>query len=132
LSYALTSLVVAVVSLKWGEGGFSRLDRGCLAASVVGLAVWWLSGSPLTALAVNMGLDLAGAIPTLRKTYRDPRSESLLAWGLFLLANLLNLLAVESWGSFAVALPLQFSILSAVMTALVLRRWLPDRAPRAQ
>src|SRR5215207_1561553 len=50
LSYMVASLVVAVLSLKRGEGGLSRFDRGCALASAAGIGLWAVSGSPLTAL----------------------------------------------------------------------------------
>ncbi|HZF51294.1 MAG TPA: hypothetical protein VE093_21700 [Polyangiaceae bacterium] len=129
LSYMVASLIVALLSLKRGEGGLSRFDQGCVFACLVGLVLWALSGSPLTALAINIGVDFAGALPTIRKTYLDPRSESLLAWVLFLAANALNLLAVEAWSSPSVALPVYYVILTLIVVALAARRP-PPATPR--
>jgi hypothetical protein len=122
LTYMAASLVVAVLSLKRGEGGLSRFDQGCAVASAVGLALWALSGSPLTALAINIGVDFAGALPTIRKTYHDPRSESLSSWLLFLAANGVNLLAVEAWSSPSVALPVYYVAMTLIVVVLAARR----------
>lgn len=122
LSVAIASFGVAILSLKRGEGGFSRFDRGCLVSSAIGLALWGASGSPITALAINIGIDFVGALPTIRKTYLDPKSESLSAWALFLAANVVNLFAVEAWASPSVALPIYYFLLTVAVVALAARR----------
>lgn len=122
LSYMAASFVVALLSFKRGEGGLSRFDQGCALASAVGIALWAASGSPLTALMINIGVDLAGALPTMRKTYLDPRSESLSAWLIFLVANLVNLLAVDAWTEPSVALPIYYVVMTIVIVALAARR----------
>ncbi|MCK6589784.1 MAG: hypothetical protein HUU21_26100 [Polyangiaceae bacterium] len=130
MSYTASSLLVAILSLKRGEGGLSRFDRGCALSSAVGLVLWGVSGSPLTALAINIGVDFAGALPTLRKTYLDPKSENLSAWALFLAANLVNLFAVEAWASPSVALPIYYFLITLVVFALAARR--PPQGPIAK
>jgi hypothetical protein len=130
MSYTASSLFVALLSIKRGEGGLSKFDRGCVLGSAVGLALWGLSGSPITALAVNIGVDFAGALPTIRKTYLDPRSESLLAWALFLAANAVNLFAVETWSSPSVALPVYYFFTTLIVLALAARS--PREAPIAK
>jgi hypothetical protein len=131
LSFTVASLFVALLSLKRGEGGLSRFDRGCVLSCAAGLILWGLSGSPLTALVINIGVDFAGALPTIRKTYLDPKSESLSAWSLFLAANAVNLFAVEAWSSPSIALPIYYFLITLVIIALAARspRAAPARAP---
>lgn len=129
LSYVVGPLVTAIVSLWRGEGGWSRFDRACIAGAAVSALLWWTSGSPLVALLINVLIDALGALPTIRKTWRDPSSENRLAWSLSLGGNALNLLAVEAW-TFAQALyPVYLCVVGASVTALAFRRVPADRAP---
>lgn len=121
VSFALGPLVIAVLSLKRGEGGWTRLDRTCLLGALVSLLLWWFSHSPLIALLFNLIIDMLGAIPTVRKSYLEPQGESLVAWILFLVGNGLNLFAVEVWRFAIVIYPAYMFVLSAVMTLLLLR-----------
>src|SRR5258707_594803 len=47
VGYALGPLVTALLALRYGEGGWSRFDRACLAGSALSLVLWGVSGSPL-------------------------------------------------------------------------------------
>lgn len=121
-SYVAGPLLTALLSLKYGEGGWDRFDRNCLGASLLSLVLWWLVRSPLLALLANIGIDLLGALPTLRKAYREPESESLLSWAIFLLADALNLCAIGVWTLSTALYPLYLFALAATLVALLARR----------
>jgi hypothetical protein len=121
VSYVIGPLATALLSLKYGAGGWNRFDRTCLGASLLSLVVWWLARSPLLALTANIGIDLLGALPTLRTSYHDPEAESLLSWTVFLLADTLNLCAMGSWSLAASLYPVYLFILAAVLVTLLLR-----------
>lgn len=124
VSYVVGPLVTALLSLKYGEGGWDRFDRACLGASLCSLAVWWVARSPLLALLANVTVDMLGALPTVRKSYYEPEAESLVSWTVFLLADALNLCALGPWGAWSVATslyPVYLCALAAILTALLLR-----------
>jgi hypothetical protein len=126
VSYFVASLATAVLSIPYGEGGWTRLDRGCLLGAGTGLLLWWLFDSPVVALVATLGVDFSGAIPTIRKAYLAPHTEDRLAWALFIAGNTFNLLAVDRW-EFAIAIyPIYMFLASGTISALVLR---PRRAP---
>jgi hypothetical protein len=131
LGYALGATAIAVLALAKGEGSWTRIDLACLAAAGVSLTVWALSGNPMTALVMNLVVDLFGAVPTLRAVLRDPSSESSAAWSIFLLANTLNLLALPMLSIEHVLYPAYLFALSAAMMAFIVVR--PARlAPSAR
>jgi hypothetical protein len=101
LSYAVGPFVIAVLSLFYGEGGFKKLDIFCFAAAIIGLIPFLYSGDALLTLYIYIFIDLAGALPTFVKVYKDPLSEDILSWLFFLTGNALNLLAIEKWNEAA-------------------------------
>jgi hypothetical protein len=124
LSDALGPATIAALSLRLGEGGFSRFDRGCLALAAVSILGWAVTGSATVALAINLVIDLLGALPTLWKAYADPASESALTWQVFFGANALNLLAIERWSLAGAAYPLYVVAVSGLVNVvLVLGRF---------
>ena len=90
--------------------------------AVLSLLLWALSGTPLTPLLFNIPIDLLGALPTVRKTWQEPDSEDRLSWALFLIANSLNLLAVQPWTFANASYPIYIFALALIMNALLLRR----------
>ena len=73
------------------------------------------------ALLANLGIDLLGAVPTIRKAYRAPEAESLLSWLVFLLADTLNVCAIGSWSPATALYPVYLFILAAVLVTLLMR-----------
>ena len=121
VGYFVGSLLTAVLALRYGEGGWSSFDRSCLLGAASGLLFWWMFNSSIVALVTTLFVDFAGALPTIRKAYRAPETEDRVAWGLFILGNTVNLLAVEAW-SFGIAVyPVYMFLASGTIAALVLR-----------
>ncbi|MBI2610414.1 hypothetical protein HYW60_00545 [Candidatus Kaiserbacteria bacterium] len=121
---ALTAgpLIVALLSLKWGEGGWTRFDQACLAGACVSVAMWYITGSPIVGLLFILATDGFGALATIRHAYRRPEEENRLAWTLFLVGDVANLLAVTdwSWSAFPIwCLPVALVVYTAPVTMLL-------------
>ncbi|HAK55712.1 MAG TPA: hypothetical protein DCP38_09555 [Acidobacteria bacterium] len=118
VSYVVGPMLTALLSLRYGEGGWSAFDRTCLAGAGTGLALWWWFNSPEVALVMALAVDFAGALPTIRKAYRAPETEDRTAWALFIAGNTVNLLAVEAW-RFAIAVYAVYMFLASGTIALL-------------
>ncbi|MSU55821.1 MAG: hypothetical protein EXS51_00715 [Candidatus Taylorbacteria bacterium] len=129
VSYVLGPAIIAVLSLRYGEGTWERLDKICLAGALAGAVIWYLSDSAITALTINILMDFLGLIPTIKKSYLRPEGEDRAAWMLESLAGICNLFAISVW-TFAIAFyPLYLLAMNATITLLLLR---PRRARTAQ
>ncbi|MEK7478584.1 MAG: hypothetical protein AAB626_01510 [Patescibacteria group bacterium] len=102
VSYVIGPFTVAILSIKYGEGGWTPFDRWCLLGAGMSIVLWWVFNSPLIALLINLFIDLMGSLPTIRKAYHKPESEDRTTWILFCAGNTANLFAVERW-TFAIA-----------------------------
>ena len=122
ICYAICQIIIAVLSLKYGEGGWNTLDKFCLTGAGISLLVWWLSDSPLLALLLTLVIDLFAAIPTVIKSYSNPEEESFFSWNIFLIANTLNMIAIDEWNISLVAYPFYLFYLSSTLSILL---WLP-------
>ncbi|MFH0737782.1 MAG: hypothetical protein V1827_03130 [Candidatus Micrarchaeota archaeon] len=120
-AYALGILAVAGLSLKYGKEGWTRLDLVCLAGAGLGIALWAATGDPASALFLTTAVDMIGAVPTIVKTYHEPKSESLVAWILFAMADIANFFAIKEWSLASASYPVYVFILALVMNALILR-----------
>ena len=83
LGYILGPLIVSILAIKRGEGGFSAFDKKCLSATATSVLFWWLFSSPTIAFIINLIIDWFGILPTIKKAYERPMSESKLAWSFF-------------------------------------------------
>lgn len=122
VSYIIGPLIIAILSIKYGEGGWTRFDRNCLLGAGVSVVLWWIFSSPFIALLINLFIDFMGALPTIRKAYNKPESEDRTAWALFFTGNTANLFAVEKW-TFAISIyPIYMFLASGMIMALVFIR----------
>jgi hypothetical protein len=124
--YAIGILAVSALSFKYGEEGWTALDKWCLAGAGAGLALWALTSEPLFALYLTTMVDAIGGIPTIKKAWERPGSEDKAAWLMFLLANALNLLAIREWTLAVAMYPVYVIILSGTMSALLI---IPRKIP---
>jgi|SRR3989344_2028356 len=121
LSYVVGPFIIALLSLKYGEGKWERLDTWCLGVSLMSAAVWHISGSALIALLMNMFMDCVGLVPTIKKSYLRPEGEDRPAWTLESIASLLNVFAVEAW-TFSIAVyPIYLLVINGIITSLLYR-----------
>lgn len=125
ISNAVGPFIVLILSIKNGEGGWTKLDRACLAVASFGVFLWLYLGSAIIGLCMSLIADAMGAIPTITKAYMRPQSEDRIAWSLTFSAIVINLFAIENWRSFSLLVyPLYMLIFMGIITILV---WLPQR-----
>ncbi len=122
VAYAVNPLTVALLSIRYGVGGASRLDLICLAVCLLILLLWWRLRSAPVALFLTLCVDALGALPTLRKAWQDPRSEDQLAWGIACAAAFLNLFAIDSPKPQVWLYPVYAFLVTALIYALLLRQ----------
>ncbi len=122
LGEVIGPLAIAILSIKYGVGGWTPIDKFAIIGSLVSLVLWGISGSALVALVASLSIDFLAVIPTVFKTYYNPQEEDRLAWSLTGIGNFLNLFAVEKW-IFAIAVyPVYAAVIDGVVLALLFRK----------
>jgi len=120
--YMLTPLATAILSLKYGNKGWSKFDLYCLIGAATSTVIWFISGSPTIALVLYLFIDLFGLMPTIRKTFYQPEQENSLAWLLMVVANFLNILAITKMKFSILIYPLYLLISGGIILILTLRK----------
>jgi hypothetical protein len=124
IAQVLSQFVITLYAFKYSQGRWERLDRICLAGAALSLLLWWRSGSPVVALLMNTTMDLLGAVPTIKKIYRDPTSEDFKFWLMSFAAAVLNLLAIENFALSFIVFPLYLFGLNITILMLLTRpKW---------
>lgn len=138
---ALGVSAIAALALFRGTTGRTPSDLACLALAGAGVGLWSVLADPVLGLVLFMAADVAGAVPTLRDTWRDPRKEAAAPWLLGLAGSALNLALVDTaaWaagaGGFGIwGFALYLAALNACILALIARGRLPGglRPPRGE
>lgn len=97
LSTVLTtgSLVIFLLSVKYGSGGIVSRDIWALLLSFVGLIIWLTTDIPLITLMINIVIGSVGALLTIQKTIEHPGSETAITWLLASVAGIASLFSLS-------------------------------------
>jgi anti-anti-sigma regulatory factor len=117
---AIGQLFVAILSLRYGEGGWGNLDRFCLAGVATSVVLWQQFDSPILALGLTIAIDFLGCLPTIQKALHDPESEDFYTWLVYSLSSGLNLFAIPQWTFTIALLPVYlFACTTLIVTLLI-------------
>lgn len=117
----LQSILIFILSLKRGMGGWGRSDLICLAIALLGIFLWQTTKNPALALYASIAADFTGMVPALIKTYRFPETEIWSFYFLDIFAAGFSLLAVQSFIPQQFSYQLYLMVINLVMVLLVLR-----------
>lgn len=129
LVLTISPIVVLILSIWYGEGGWEPHDRRCLLGAALGLVLWAVTGSPGLALVWTLLVDFYGAKPTIKKAWERPQSEDRVAWALNVAANVTNLFAVTRLDWRLLVVPLFWVVIGSTITVPL---WLPRRRPELE
>lgn len=115
--------VIAMLSIikKVGVWSVSIYDYVFFGMGILGLILWQVSGIPVIALIFAISADLFFGIPTIIKTFKDPESETYLAWLASAVSGLLAIFAIKHYTFAESAYPLYLFIFDTLVLLLVLK-----------
>ena len=115
--------ITFLLSLAYGTKNITASDTGVLLLALAAILFWWLFNSPLLAVTIVTVADALGYAPSIRKSFEEPWSESLVTWGMFTLSALLSILALGAYTPLTLMyLVMSVSLNIALMTVCLTRR----------
>lgn len=116
IGFIPTLVVVASLFNKKAKWEIHRFDFICGGLSILGLILWLMTRVGNIAIIFSILSDFLATIPTLRKAYLSPETESFKAYFLNMLGAGIIVLAIHDW-RFANA---AFSVYFLLNTVLIL------------
>ena len=90
-------IVVFLFSIKYGTKNITKSDTAILVAALSAIIIWWRLDQPLISVIMVSVIDVIGYVPSFRKSYQEPWSETLISWILFSASNIFAILALEEY-----------------------------------
>ena len=115
-------LIVFILSIKFGVGGFRKIDILSLCGAGISLLLWYLTKEPAVALFLIIITDFIGANLTIQKSWRDPKSENWVGWAMCGVGGLLGTLAVGEWNIILLSFPIYICLINFLMAGIILGR----------
>jgi hypothetical protein len=95
------SAIVFLLSFKYGTKNITRFDKLCLVGALLAIGVWIFLENVLLSIILVTVIDFMGFLPTYRKAYEEPYSETAILYFCSMLSNIFSLFAIthHSWES---------------------------------
>lgn len=100
----------------------TRIDYVCFFASIVGISLWAITKNANLAIIFSIIADLFAALPTLIKCYKQPETESWLAYGLSTIGFGFTILTIQNFSFQAAAFVIYLTSINGVMAILASRK----------
>lgn len=88
---------IFVLSFFYGTKNITTFDTACLIASLISLIFYFFAKDPLLTVILVSLIDFIGFIPTLKKSYFEPETETSSTYFLSGLSSILALGALEQF-----------------------------------
>lgn len=116
------TLIIFLLSLKYGFKGITRFDTILLVVALLGLIPWMLTNDPTLSVVIAVLIDLVGFIPTLRKTWAEPTTESPVLYVSNVARHALALFSLEAYNVATMLHSVAMIIVNTLMTTFIVRR----------
>ena len=91
------TLIIFLFSLKYGWKHVTKTDTIFLIIALCGLIPWFLTNDPTISVITVVSIDVVAFIPTIRKTWLHPKTETTLLYGTNAARHLLILFSLQAY-----------------------------------
>lgn len=121
----LIQFITFLMSFKYGTKDITRFDTALLFWAFISIPLYFWIESAIYSLVLIILIDMFAYIPTIRKTYNAPFTESIAAFNLGILKYWISIFALAQYSIYTVAYPLTIVLANTVLVAIMLyrRQW---------
>lgn len=116
------TLIIFLFSLKYGFKGIKKIDTFFLILALAGIVLWVLTNDPTLSVIIAVSIDLIAFVPTLRKTWRHPSTETPILYGSNVLRHTLALFSLQAYNIATTLHSIAMITANTVMVILILVR----------
>lgn len=116
------TLIIFLFSLKYGFRGITKTDTAFLVCALLGVGLWIFTNNPTLSVVIAVSIDLVAFVPTLRKTWKYPSTETPILFGTNVLRHILALLSLQAYNIATTLHSIAMIITNTLMTIFILVR----------
>ncbi len=113
------TVFVLSFSLKQAYWKLGLFDWICGSFAILALALWYITGNPSIAIALAIIADLLAALPTIKKSWTHPRTETGIAYICPVFGYSMAFLVMETYSFAEMAFPLYNIVICSSIAALI-------------
>ncbi len=122
LSVALICLLITLLSIQRGTKDIKSGDYFFLLFSIVGVIVWVFLDQPVFAIIILTISQVSGYIPTIRKSWLDPESETLSLYTISTIRHGISILALNNLNILTILWPITWAAVNLLIAIMLIYR----------
>jgi hypothetical protein len=116
------TVIIFFFSLQYGFKNIRKIDTFFLAIALLGLIPWLLTNDPTVSVIIAVSIDFVAFIPTIRKTWIRPETETPILYGTNVLRHILMLFSLQAYNIATALHSVAMIVTNGLMTALIICR----------
>lgn len=97
LASEIFTIIIFFFSLQYGFKKIHHIDTLFLIISLLGIIPWVITKDPTYSVIIAVAIDLTAFVPTLRKTWLHPRTETPTLYRMNVLRHILMLFSLQAY-----------------------------------
>ncbi len=110
---------IFLFSLQYGFKYIERTDKYYLAAALIGLIPWALFDDPTMSVVIAVSIDLVAFVPTIRKTWNKPQTETPPLYAANVTRHVLTLFSLQAYNVATTLHSIAMIIMNSIMTGII-------------
>jgi hypothetical protein len=115
------TVIIFFVSLRYGFKNIKKIDTYFLIIALLGIIPWILTKDPTISVIIVVSIDLVAFIPTLRKTWIQPTTESSWLYRMNVARHALTLGALQAYNIATMLHSIVMIVTNSIMTLFIFR-----------
>jgi hypothetical protein len=123
LATAILCTLIFILGLKNGKKDITKFDTIIFVITLIATGIWIFAKQPILSTLLIVTINTLANVPTIRKSWKDPHSETLFTWEMGAVRNFLGLLALSSYSILTWLYPVTNLLINIIESSiLILRR----------
>lgn len=122
LAVAIIAFIVFLLGLRNGKKDITRSDTVFFILSFVALFLWLIAKQPVLSVILVSSIDMLSFVPTIRKSWNKPFSETLFMYELSAFRHGLSFLALQQYSIVTWLYPVTWTFANILFSVMLIVR----------
>jgi len=122
LAVVIISAIIFLMSLRNGKKDITTLDTFFLILSFIALFLWLAAKQPVLSVILVSSIDILGFVPTIRKSWNKPYTETLFSYELSAFRHGISILALQQYNIVTWLYPFTWTIANVLFSMMLIVR----------
>ena len=116
------TVIIFFFSLQYGFKTIRKVDTLFLVIALLGIIPWILTKDPTVSVIIAVSIDLIAFVPTIRKTWSHPETETPMLYSMNVLRHILMLFSLQAYNLATTLHSIAMITTNSLMTVLIKRK----------